>query len=315
MTIWGVAVPLLGSVALIYHHTPWGDGLRGLHSEHLAFLTHGYRDGAAWWEIVSCVQKLTLVGFLSLYEPGSLMQLVVALVVALALFAFQLFLQPYQTEADGQLAHVASLALLLVLLGSFVIQAQTLVPEELFPDDGPVSAVVLLVIALGLVGSYGLLLSLLLVTGASLQRERAAVACWLRVRETGLVPELSLAHGKRWHVFLSHSWDNQDAVATIKRQLQLMLPGVLVFLDTDDLQSIDELEAYVEASQACLIMHGSAKCTHRPLSNRHSAAFSGNRRPSVPIGGNQWQSAASLSRAVSGVRAYRSAAPGPSFLS
>ena len=57
---------------------------------------------------------------------------------------------------------------------------------------------------------------------------------------------------------LSHNWDNQDAVATIKRQLQLLLPGVQCFLDVDDLESIDDLEAYVEASQAMLVLLGSA---------------------------------------------------------
>ena len=43
-------------------------------------------------------------------------------------------------------------------------------------------------------------------------------------------PQLELAEGKQWHLFLSHNWDNQDAVAIIKRQLQLLLPGVRVFV-------------------------------------------------------------------------------------
>ena len=34
----------------------------------------------------------------------------------------------------------------------------------------------------------------------------------------------------------SHIWSTgQDQVAVIKRQLQLLLPGVIVFLDVDDL--------------------------------------------------------------------------------
>jgi hypothetical protein len=55
----------------------------------------------------------------------------------------------------------------------------------------------------------------------------------------------------------SHNWANQDVVHTLKRQLQLLLPGVRVFLDVDDLVSIDELEAYMEASAASLILLGS----------------------------------------------------------
>ena len=54
-------------------------------------------------------------------------------------------------------------------------------------------------------------------------------------------------------------WDNQDVVATIKRQLQLLLPGVAVFLDVDDLDDISRLEEYVEASAAFLVLLGSPR--------------------------------------------------------
>ena len=53
--------------------------------------------------------------------------------------------------------------------------------------------------------------------------------------------------------------DNQDVAATIKRQLQLLLPRVSIFLDVDDLESIDALETYVQASQALLVLLGSTK--------------------------------------------------------
>jgi len=40
----------------------------------------------------------------------------------------------------------------------------------------------------------------------------------------------------------------QDQCAIIKRQLQLLMPGVIVFLDVDDLQDIGDLESYVRAT-------------------------------------------------------------------
>ena len=46
---------------------------------------------------------------------------------------------------------------------------------------------------------------------------------------------------------------NTAQVATIKRQLQLLLPGVSVFLDVDDLVEIGDLEGYIEASQCIMI--------------------------------------------------------------
>ena len=48
-------------------------------------------------------------------------------------------------------------------------------------------------------------------------------------------PVLSLHNGQKWHVFLSHNWSSgQDQCSVIKRQLQLLLPGIKVFLDVDD---------------------------------------------------------------------------------
>ena len=44
----------------------------------------------------------------------------------------------------------------------------------------------------------------------------------------------------------------QDQCAIIKRQLQLLMPGVVIFLDVDDLQDIGDLESYVRASGVML---------------------------------------------------------------
>ena len=40
----------------------------------------------------------------------------------------------------------------------------------------------------------------------------------------------------------------------IKRALGLLLPGIVVFLDVDDLEEIDLLEEYVQTSQCMLLM-------------------------------------------------------------
>ena len=54
----------------------------------------------------------------------------------------------------------------------------------------------------------------------------------IQLRHSHTPPELTLAHGQRFHLFLSHTWNTgQDAVATIKRQLQLLLPEVVIFLE------------------------------------------------------------------------------------
>jgi len=87
-------------------------------------------------------------------------------------------------------------------------------------------------------------------------RVEAQQVATLRIKAPGQPPTLTLATDKQWHLFLSHNWANQDVVATIKRQLQLLLPGVQVFLDVDNLERIDDLERYIEASQATLVLLG-----------------------------------------------------------
>ena len=92
----------------------------------------------------------------------------------------------------------------------------------------------------------------------------------IRLQSTKAPPDLPLAKGHKWHLFLSHIWGtgqvslvwstgqliylltyprarccgarSQDQRATIKRQLMLMLPSPSIFLDVDDLESIDALE-------------------------------------------------------------------------
>ena len=57
------------------------------------------------------------------------------------------------------------------------------------------------------------------------------------------MPELQLEASHRYHLFLSHVWSSgQDQMATVKRELQLLLHGVRVFLDVDDLEEIGKLD-------------------------------------------------------------------------
>ena len=55
------------------------------------------------------------------------------------------------------------------------------------------------------------------------------------------------------HVSIAHMGTGQDCCATIKRQLKLMVPGASVFLDVDDLKSIDALEQYISGSAVIML--------------------------------------------------------------
>ena len=60
----------------------------------------------------------------------------------------------------------------------------------------------------------------------------------IRVKSTAREPELTLKKGQKFHLFNSHIWSTgQDANATIKRQLQRLVPAAHIFLDVDDLEN------------------------------------------------------------------------------
>ena len=76
----------------------------------------------------------------------------------------------------------------------------------------------------------------------------------LRLKATKARPQVSIARGLKYHLFLSHIWGTgQDQVAVIKRQLQRLMPGCIIFLDVDDLEEIGKLESYIDASASVLI--------------------------------------------------------------
>ncbi|EOD17232.1 hypothetical protein EMIHUDRAFT_445249 [Emiliania huxleyi CCMP1516] len=89
--------------------------------------------------------------------------------------------------------------------------------------------------------------------GAVVAARRVAKVPTVRLVSTKQPPELSIGTGITWHLFLSHIWSTgQDAVGNIKSELQLLVPGLKIFLDADDLKDIGSLEEYIQHSQMIL---------------------------------------------------------------
>jgi len=64
-----------------------------------------------------------------------------------------------------------------------------------------------------------------------------------------------LPTGKKFHVYLSYLWgDGQALPVALKLVLQLSARGIRVFLDLDDLEDINALEAYIDASAVCVCL-------------------------------------------------------------
>ena len=70
----------------------------------------------------------------------------------------------------------------------------------------------------------------------------------------------------------------QDAVAVIKNELKLLIPGIQIFLDVDDLKDIGSLEDYVDRTQVMLFFlskgYFRSKALPQPLPFRECLAVS-----------------------------------------
>ena len=188
---------------------------------------------------------------------GQLLRLLVGLLIALLDLTLQQQTQPFRKRSDDALSCVVQLMLVLFFALGIVL--------KLCDTDKSCSSVVgidsaytasVLMICVGLIG---VLVPIGMVVHQLFFARPVPI---LRDARTMEPPELLLGKGDRYHLFLcatdtnqliptatlqeqaipcgrrSHIWSTgQDQCAIIKRQLQLLLPGVIVFLDVDDLRT------------------------------------------------------------------------------
>ena len=111
----------------------------------------------------------------------------------------------------------------------------------------------------------------LFIVGGVVGLRRIAGVPTIRLSRTGQRPELSLHRGVLWHLFNSHIWSTgQDAAAAIKKELQLLLPGINVFLDA-------------RPQNHCAARSGTAPKTHRVRTGGRLRRYWGARDVHPPV--------------------------------
>jgi hypothetical protein len=208
---YGVGVPLLYASLLC-----WRAGAIGAA---VTFLTVDYEPRARWWELVEVFKKLVFTGFLALLDPGSLVQMYTAVAVSLVAVVLQVYVAPYRRAADNVLAMISDVALAFTLLGTLALETTARTASPLANSD----AILAVLMAAALVVVLAALTSFV-------EDVRSARTSSFLLVATGQPPSLELQLGKKWHLFLSHNWDNQDAAAVVKRQLNALLQGVRIFV-------------------------------------------------------------------------------------
>ena len=207
---------------------------------------------------------MILVGFMALIMPGSTEQLVIGFSFSLIYMLFTALVDPYVHNDDDLFCTIcnfvltAAIFLCGILKQSVLSEAVASTLSDVFREQFVFDAGLISVLLISMI--VGCAIVALLFT--AYQLTAAAKVPQFRIRATMRHPKLDLDEGRIWHLFLSHickrsalnraiaqqaSADireafsravrivagstGQDQNATIKRQLQLYLPGVAIFLD------------------------------------------------------------------------------------
>ena len=244
----------------------------------VASLVGPYRASMWWWEAVDLLRKFILTAVILQIEPSTRLQILFGAFISLCSFGLHVMSTPFSSK----LVQTAQTASLLQLVITYMAAQAFFDSATIGRGDGSASTE-LEDIAL-------VLLNLLCFCTILFAALRSAVVV---VQEaTGLV--LLHPDGRRvqlqspreaggWHIFLSHQWTfGQDAMATLKSMLQLLMPNSQVFLDVDSLESTDLLEDYVKRSDMVLIFLAK-KYVASPNCRREMLAAARHAKPTVVL--------------------------------
>ena len=236
LLLWPIGMPLIFFLVLF----PNREALRQRRSTRMvqatAFLHKEYDPTFYWWEIVTLSQRLVLTGWVLLIPvENEIWRFCFGLLTAFGYLSLLQFVQPYKSKGFNTLAIAAQFSLVCVFLGGAFIKLFSADANENNEDN------VLLIVCIMVAFNFFVLVMFL--TLAAYEFSTSFVLPSVRLVATGQVPELGLSSGLQYNLFLSHIWSSgQDQMATVKRELQLLLYGVRIFLDVDDLEEIGQLD-------------------------------------------------------------------------
>ena len=191
---------------------------------------------------------------------GTLVQLLVAMAVQLIFLILQVYAAPFKRADDNYFALCANVALVFVLFSCMVLEQDELVEatssvlqasmrRRFQINAGSVTAVLLCATLFVFAASIAILLHSL----ATLRH-----VPFLRTRLDGTIAEPAPISCRGWHALISHTWSTgQDQARVLKERLQVMVPGLRIFLDLDYLDEaggIGELEAIVAKCSTLLVV-------------------------------------------------------------
>ena len=205
------------------------------------FLWRDYNPIFMYWEISDVMRKILLTALILFVDTEfgdiRLLRLWIAASVSGAYLALLALARPYKLAEDLYLACTSNLLLLCCFLSGIAIklcedQAWEQKCMEFLGLNGSYQTNVFVVIITVVV----LVLFLTIIAVKSFMTVRYGTICLV---STGREPIMDLPASCNFHCFLSHAWrTGQDQTHTIARELQLLIPGLQVWIDVDNLSDV-----------------------------------------------------------------------------
>ena len=90
----------------------------------LQFFYREYKEELYYWEAVECLRKCLLMGFASFFQPGTLMQLVLVIILTTLYMLLLTHCKPWESLVDDGLAILDQSMLFLVLVGALMLKVE-----------------------------------------------------------------------------------------------------------------------------------------------------------------------------------------------
>jgi hypothetical protein len=155
MFVWVIGIPLYVLLALwfnrkyLYDHKPEHRVRHEEVVEEFGTLFLQYEPAYWYWEVTVIFKKMMLTGAMTIIEPGTSVQLVIALLVVLFNMLLILKIGPFVDDADDWLSFTTSLQMLLTLIGGLLIKTDN--PVNPSYDPGVMGTLLVVINSVGLV--------------------------------------------------------------------------------------------------------------------------------------------------------------------
>jgi len=225
-------------------------------AEAISFLWRDYSESFFYWEIIDLYRKIFLTGIILMVDSDEgatkVLRLLLAILVSVLYFGFLLRARPYKRSNDLDIAFVSHILLLSIFVVGISLQLCKDGDTCMRFVGNNITSVKMTLIAVGMTAIMLIISAMFLIVLAV----NAITAPTIRLVSSGSKPNLEMSGNHEFHAFLSHIWSTgKDKTHTIVRKTQLLLPGVKIWLDVDNLGAMDQLETSVDASAVFLIFY------------------------------------------------------------